>query len=264
MEIKELVESLASRVSMVENLGKTPIVVAPEDYRLNSMETYLDQPTRTRRKVVFVERHSFIDYCNVFRKDNSVTFCKRDGSGMSFMTVFDYDTPGVPSWASHDAKLELAFHPDYMLLKEKSDKWFDQEEFALFIEGNTHLFMNPTGADMLELAQELKGVKTCDFVSGKRLSNGRINLEYIEKVEARGVRHGLEVPESLELIVPIFDGQNPMPVKAAFRWRTSEGKVAFAYRLLSVLEERAAFEGVRMEIEAAFGKPSLQVAAFPQ
>lgn len=253
-----------------------PFLVMPEKTTVVDMEQNMPFPRMVRKNIMFVDSPSFLSYFKLF-KDSYLPrlFCKNDDEmGMEILCVFDYDGPGreqeghptsapQPMWNAHKASLQLAYHPDYKAIKDSENQWFSQQDFALFIEENTHLFQKPDGATMLEIAQHLKGVRNANWQSGKRLANGETKLEYIETIEARAVRSDLVVPELLTLVSPIYDGYETREYNADFRWRMEDGgKIVFSYRLLTKLVERNATEQVKLSIVKETGLPLYNVADF--
>lgn len=144
------------------------------------------------------------------------------------------------------------------------ESWFDQRQFALFVEQHIHVFRQPTGGEMLEIAQQLKGSRKADWKTGKRLSNGTTSLEYVETNVARSQSGELIVPEYLDMETPIFEGFEPKQIRAAFSWDMKNdgdgaGKVMFNFRLLTKLQEREAEEEVKQQIVDQTGQNILNV-----
>jgi len=246
-----------------------PFCVVPNDIKIISAEQFMPRPARMHKEIRFTEAGCFLDYYGAFKGNAAPRiFVMGDDAGMKFLSVFDYavapgvDTSVTPLWGDHRAYLELAYHPDYATLRSMSGRQMSQDAFALFVEENTHLFTNPTGADMLELAQELKGVRNASWQSGKRLANNQVRLEYIEDIQAKGVRNELIVPEYLEMATPIFKGFETQAIRAAFSWKMVGDKIEFSYRLLTRLAERQAVEEVKTKIATETLMPIYSVADF--
>lgn len=246
-----------------------PFVVVPNDIKALDVEKMMPRPQRMRQRIRFTEALGFIDYFQTFRPHaHPRLFVMGNDAGMRVASVFDYamapgkDHGATPMWGEHIAYLELAYAPDYAELRKRNAAWMSQDEFALFVEENTHLFVNPTGADMLELAQELKGVRNASWQFGKRQSNNAVRLEYLETVEARSVKGELMVPEYLEISTLIFNGYDAETFKAAFSWKMEGDKVKFSYRLLTKLAERKATEDVKNSIIKETKLPLYTVADF--
>lgn len=265
-------EAMISQQEILENItSERPFLIAPETMRVISVEEHLPAPSRVRKKIKFTDTKGFVDYFSLFKDSYKPRlFTMGTSAGMQTLCVFDYDEPGsatspgaLPQWNQHLSTLALAYHPDYATLKSKDNEFMKQEEFALFVEENLHLFTNPDSATMLELAQELKGKRNVGFQSGRRLANGETKLEFIETIEAKSTRGDVTVPEYLLMKTPIFDGYSEQEIKAAFRWRLDDGgRVFFAYRLLTKVAERKAVEEVKAEVSKAVNLPLYAVSTF--
>lgn len=257
-----------------------PFLIVPSGLKALDLEVHMPQPSRIRKTVNFTDADSFIAYVNEFKVGHAPQlFVKKNEFGMSIMCVFDYDVAGeivqeegkpdavryeVPQWNSHVAVLTLTYSLDYAELREKNDKFFDQEDFAEFVEENTHLFREPTGADMFELAQDLKITTNAHFKSQRRLSNGQVQLEYIENLQGSSAATGTEVkiPTLLKMNCAIFEGLDPVDFSAAFRFRKQSNSVAFKYKLMTKLQERDAHEAIRSLVSSATELNPLSVSTF--
>lgn len=263
--------------------ARIPFTLVPDGVKAIDFEKHMPEPRMIRKDVKFIDTPSFVSYFNLFKNSYMPRlFTKKDGLGMVILCVYDYDAPGndvlvpttvegetatktsmpQPKWNKHLATLSLAFHPDYKELRDLSGKWQSQDEFSLFIEANTHLFKTPDGATMLELAQDLKGVRNANWQSGKRLANGQVALSYIETIEAKSTRGEITVPEYLIMSSPIFDGYDPQDLKAAFSWTMDGNKVKFMFRLLTKLAEREAQDAVKVDVVKQTGLNLHHVSTF--
>lgn len=276
------IDEIASYLSAIRGSDiydtNAPFVVVPEGMKVLDLESLMPRPRRIRHAITFIDVDSFTRYFQDFR----VGYLPRlfgyiGANGLNIVGVIDYDVPAVvnadqegkvtganapiPAWNSHIAHLELAYHRDYATLKSMDGRMLTQQDFALFVEENLHLFQTPDSATMLEIAQELKGARNVSWKAGKRLSNGQVSLEYNESTTATTVRgHELEVPEYLVLTCPVYEGFPAHELRAAFRWHLSDdGKVSLGYRLLTKLVEREAEEEVKHAVIDVTQLPILAV-----
>lgn len=255
-----------------------PFLVGMKSMEVFNLEKHMPHPPRIRKDIRFIDAPSFLQYFQTYKESyNPMLFAASDASGLAIKAIFDYDVAGrivkqegqpdgyemaQPHWNDHVAYLHMSFTPDYKLLKDLSDKLMKQEEFAFFVEENLHLFSKPTGAEMLELAQELKGTQSVTWKHGKRLSNGETSLEYVETIDATSKAGDLKVPESITFKAAMFEGFEAKEIKAAFRFRFEAGKVTLGFKLLSKKEERDAEKEVRALIEAETNQILLNVSKF--
>lgn len=286
--VLELINKVADGI--VANKGETefsaekPFIIVPENYKVENMKEFaayidgrLPAPRRLHKRMRFVDVSSFLIYFEKFRKGhNPQLFHKVASDGMHVMGVFDYDEAGIGTeagvsdasatqtkWGDNVSFLKLAYSRDYQMLKGLDGKWFDQVEFALFVEENQHLFIQPDGATMFELAQELKGKQNVEWQSGKRLNNSSTQFQYLEKIDAQTVSGTpLEVPDYLLLRLPMYEGMADKDIKLAFRWKLHQGHIQFAYKLLTKVAERAAEDEVKQRITGTTNLDLLTVSSF--
>lgn len=254
-----------------------PFHVVPKCMGVIDVERFMPAPSKVRKSIDFTDQQSFLQYFTEFSQGCSPQlFTLTDKSGLKILCVFDFDQAGkhpnggtMPQWGMHVAQLSMKYHPDYAELRAIADKWFYQLEFSSWLEENLHIFVKPAGAEMLEMAQHLKGMRKVNFQSGTRLSNGEIAIEYVEEVKAVSHKGELIIPEYLEINTPLFEGYEAKNIKAAFHWRISDDKgeqdgnsVKFMVSLLTKLDERKAQEDVKLSISEATGKKLLSVSKF--
>ena len=278
--INKVADGIVANKGEHEFSAENPFVIVPEHYKVENMKEFaayidgrLPKPRRLHKRMRFVDVTSFLVYFQQFRVGHRPQlFHKVASDGMRVMGVFDYDvsanqeTDGAattPQWGDNVAFLGLAYSRDYQTLKNADGKWFDQVDFALFVEENQHLFVQPDGATMFELAQELKGKQNVEWQSGKRLSNSSTQFQFLEKIDAQTVNGTpIEVPDYLLMRLPMFEGMSDQEIKLAFRWKLHQGHIQFAYKLLTKVAERKAEDEVKQRITGTTSLDLLTVSSF--
>lgn len=159
---------------------------------------------------------------------------------------------GRAGWADHRVSLELVRTPAWQAWTGLDRKLLGQHEFAEHLEDRLVDVVNPSGADMLELAQTFQATIGVSFESSKQLASGERQLEYKETVESRAGRRGqLSIPRDFELGLVPFEGAEAYKVTARFRYRITDGALRVGYLLdrpedvlrLAFLDFVAAVEG---------------------
>ena len=164
----------------------------------------------------------------------------------------DLDTEGAAGWGDHRATLQLVTTQDWRDWTDNSGKMLPQTEFAEFVEQHLPNFVRPAAADMLELAQTIKGHTKVNFESSKRVKSGETAIEWREETTAAAGKKGaLEIPDTIDLGIQVYEGGTPYRLVARFRYRIGGGQLALGYVL-----ERAG--DVHRD---AFGQVVQQVAA---
>lgn len=276
-EAKNKLEVIVAHIAagiMNNTLAQSHFVAVPDNVSIKDIEHTLARPARIKSNYIFKDVASFDVYYGEHNNAGTRVFYKDDEHGLAVKAVFDHhfsskqrttDEPIVtqtPSWNSHTATLKLSYHEEYKRLLDGNGYGFSQLQFAEFVEDNLPLFNTPTGADMLEIAQELKGARKADFRAGKRLADGRVNFEYVEELSAKTVRGDINIPEDILFFSPIYEGEAPVLLPAKFRWRLDDsGKVSFLYKLMTDRIERQAREQLIASLSERLVRPILQLVA---
>lgn len=276
-QLLKAVDNLATKIAAINEAPfdkNKPFIALPEGYNVHNLNQYLtildsraDKPNTVQKEIRFNHVDSFLVYFNQFRAGHKPQlFTKTDDTGVQIMAIMDYDESSElgteAKWGDNKLYLALSFSRDYKAFRDKNNTWFTQEDFALFVEEYLHLFIKPEGAAMLEIAQHLKGTKNVQWQSGKSLRNGATQLEYIETVEAQNIRQSTEVPEYVELKMPMYEGFGLQDVKAALRWKLENKEIKFSFRLLTKQAEEKAENEVKESVKEGTGLPLLGVSDF--
>jgi uncharacterized protein YfdQ (DUF2303 family) len=130
-----------------------------------------------------------------------------------------------------------------------------QQQFAEHIEQGLVEIVEPAAAEMLEIAQHFQANTTASFQTSRLLSNGQVQLKYIEDVDAKGGAAGqLDIPSTFTLALQPFEGSDQYRVTARLRYRVAAGQLTIGYQLdrpRDVLQ--AAFDDVVNEIAETTG-----------
>lgn len=108
-----------------------------------------------------------------------------------------------------------------------------QEAFAEFLEEHLPDLQQPAGAEMLEIAQSIRGTNKAEFASGSRLSSGQRTFQYTEdtKVTA-GAKGTLVVPETFKIGIVPFEGAAGYNLNARLRFRIGrDSGLTLGYKL---------------------------------
>lgn len=206
-------------------------VRVPKDYDLKVFEQRRPNPEFIQQAVSLETAESFIDYFNRFCTKSSIITC--DIKKGQFSGYIDYHTPEQAAWKDHTCNFECKTTPEWNDWKSRSGMAMDQEKFAYFIEDHAEEIINPSSADMMEIALSLRAKKNINFNSGIRLHNGQVQLQYTETIKGEaGVKGQLEIPEIIDIGVKLFEGGSAYKMQARFRYRIKEGHLAMWYELI--------------------------------
>lgn len=212
-------------------------IMVPEGFRLEAAhDPYAQPPHIVRTKVVVDQRASLSAYVNRFSDIDRT------------ILIADYDAGEVRAWLDwhkgnkdmaseelspgpreHSCTLKLRQSEEFKRWAEMEDTFHGQAEFAAFLEENAVDVVDPEPAVLIEISRDLEGTQGVTFKSSTRLENGDRSFVYETETKARG---DIKVPREFVLSIPIYDGEAPMPLRCAFRWRLNGGvlQMGFVWR----------------------------------
>lgn len=249
----EALIDVGSALSEVRTAGDMPFVIVPHEYSVRSLEDLLPIPTRCRGTVKLRDAKSFIATVKRFSGDECQIY--GDLRVGSFVAVFNDHTPADPGWRDHRATFCCEQSVEWKRWTEADGKKMTQPVFAEFIEDNLPDIVDPVAATMLEISRTFEAKKKVAFQSSIRLSNGQHEFTYEESVSGTAAKGKLQIPESITLGLPVFDGGQPYAVEARLRYRIGDGgQLMLWFDLLRphrIIED--AIKAVVSEIETATG-----------
>lgn len=234
---------------LVELEGHEPFLAAHLGGRLvtKGLEEFAEAPYRQRGAFVADTPQGFVDYVLDHRQPGTGVFLRLQPP--SVHAVLDghtagrnaVDAPEVPGsfgglddagHGEHTATLQFLETPDWQAWVSNSGKLMPQVRFAEFIEDHAGVIIEPTAADMLEVATTFEARKSVEFVESTRLTSSTRGLTYKETSTAKAGEKGhLEVPEFIRLLLQPFRGAPTYEVRARFRYKIEDGKLAVGYVL---------------------------------
>lgn len=236
----ELVE-LGSLRARVQIIGGTPVIIAPEGYRITEFTELRDDPKRVRQSVTLHSLRSLIEYWQRHAVPGASALFA-DLAAARFVAVLDYHYSEFPGWCRHIATYSCPITPEWKAWKENDGVWMKQIAFAEFLEQNHPDIVTaaegdpqplPTAADMLEVARRLEAAKSATWAYGNNLSNGDAELRFVETTTTRAVLASVTVPERFDIGVALFQGGAHFRLRARFAYRIgTEGDLQMRYWLL--------------------------------
>lgn len=212
-------------------IGKTPVIVVPDDFKMLSLEAHLDTPTRKRGVTVLRDAASFIKLVTQEASLGSRIY----GSSQppKFVAVFN-DGAGVegPGWKDHRAVFDCPLSVEWKTWTDSNKKTMSQADFAQFIEDNVPDIVSPPAAAMLEISRTLEAKKKVEFASGIRLSNGQQELTYNEEIKGTAGKGKLEIPEIFSIGISVIEGGPRYQVECRLRYRIGDGSLLMWFDML--------------------------------
>ncbi len=217
------------------NGEQTPAFVVPAGHQIlipgqDQCEQWLARPFRKTADLLFADVDSFIRYFLEQREDRSRIFSVITDTSIAFRAVLDFHDD-KPSFKEHVAQVCLRPSKEFTDWTSHNGKQMTQGAFAQFLEEHADLFVDPKGADLLELVQNLEATGFTQVDSIIKLQNGTLRLRLNDEVSAKGTLAGMQVdlPSKLTVGIAPFLGVAPYQMTARLRYRLQERKVTFWY-----------------------------------
>lgn len=138
----------------------------------------------------------------------------------------------LPGHGDHRVTLGLVTSHQWQVWTAQDGKWLERQAFAEFIEDNAIDVVTPDSATMVEVAEGFHASTSAEFKDAQRLTSGEVKFRYEETINAAAGHNGeLEVPTEFTLAIPIFEGTDPIEVRAKFRYRLRTGNVTLGFKL---------------------------------
>lgn len=220
---------------------------------VNSFEKYLPAPRRPHGETVVTDTDSFIRLTAHLTKlfgEPSATAIFANVDRNSVTAILNHH-----DWKDHRVRLSLPFAPEWDLWNGSNNKLLRQQAFAELLQDGRAAIVNPSAADLMEIATTFRAKKNVSFESGVRLDNGDVSFEYTEETKASaGTKGQIAIPEKFELMIPVFLGGTLFPITADLRYRAEAGGLELGYRLDNPeMVLRAAFDTVLAQIGTDLG-----------
>ncbi|MDV5145889.1 DUF2303 family protein [Streptomyces sp. SBC-4] len=156
-----------------------------------------------------------------------------DADRLTVTAVLDAHTATSARWSGHRLTLSLRKTEAWAQWLEHDGRLMQQEQFAEFLEDHLPELLEPSAADMLEIAQSIQGATKAEFQSSTRLSSGQRQFAFVETLTAKAGQKGqLTIPEVFTIGLVPFEGSEGYKLTARFRYRLGrDGALTLGYKL---------------------------------
>lgn len=210
-----------------------PAVILPEGFSLKTLENTLAAPVRKRGTTVLNDAESFIAVVNDQKGGATRLFSTIDPP--TFTAVFNHHA-AHPGWCDHRAEYNAPLSPEWEAWTGADGDKMTQVQIAQFIENNLVDVVEPDGATLLEIREEVHGCAQ---------------------------KGQLSVPEQFVIGIPVFESGDKWRVDVRLRYRIEDGgKLTMWLELIrphKVIEQ--AVKELREQIAAQTELPILNGAA---
>jgi uncharacterized protein YfdQ (DUF2303 family) len=211
--------------------------VVPEGSEIKSLEDFQYPhgipPSRIKVTPSFADSESFCAYFNDFKGADGKFDSRIFGDPVQhrFHAILDYHSGMTPSYCSHQAVFAMKLSDQWRLWMQFNDTLIPQLTFAEFLEDNRMDIVEPDAATMLEIARDLEAHTEVNFNSKINTVNGAAVLLYEENITGKVANGRVEIPERFKISIPVYFGEAEQQIGARLRFRISDGKLKFQYKL---------------------------------
>ncbi|MDJ0460634.1 DUF2303 family protein [Streptomyces sp. H27-C3] len=212
-------------------------------------------PTRKRGTTTVRDAASFSAYFTKHANADSEIYA--DAERLTVTAVLDAHTGTEARWSGHRLTLTLRETEAWKQWTGRDGKLMDQETFAEFLEDHLPELLEPSAAEMLEIAQSFQATSKVDFQSASRLNSGQRQFQYVETGTAKAGQKGqLAVPETFVIGLVPFEGSDGYRLTARLRYRIGAAGLQLGYKLERPDEiRRNAFADVVNRIDGDIEQP---------
>lgn len=255
---------LAPKVLVNPITDGIPLVVlrdADGRERIEYIREHFDAPRRKKGTVKLHDAESLFNYWTIHATDASSIYGNIEPA--KFTAIFDDHKKSAPDYRQHRAEFALNHSREFQIWSGKNRKEFESNDsFALWLEDQLPDIVNPTGAEMLEIALNFRVNTNAQYAKATRLQDGHVELLYNNNVEGSSSVNAqkVRIPEQFEISIPIYAGINAKAynLSARLRYKLSGSKLSLWYELIrphKVVEQ--AFADLLTEIQTTCKRPVL-------
>ncbi|MEU0978499.1 DUF2303 family protein [Streptomyces griseus] len=187
-------------------------------------------PIRKTGTTTVRDAASFHAYFEKHADDDTEVYA--DSDRLTVTAVLDAHQAEAPRFGDHVLRLALRETEAWKQWAARDGNLVDQEQFAEFIEDHLPELLEPSAADMLEIAQSFQAASKVDFQSANRLASGQRQFQYVETSTAKAGQKGqLSVPETFTIGLVPFEGSEGYRLTARLRYRIGQNGLLLGFKL---------------------------------
>lgn len=207
-------------------------------------------PTSIAAHVECDTLQSLADYVERYESLGMVVFASMRGVRACLDYSVEFEEIGN---SQHTANFAINTTPEWRAWSAISGRPMHQRSFAEFIEEHLDEIASPPAADVLTVANTLRGKRNIEWSNVADLANGDKSLVWEEKSDAKSAGD-IRVPSKITLRIPIYQGaeeETTYEVTALFRYRIADGKLTYEVKLLKTERLlKLAFERIVEQLQA--------------
>lgn len=246
---------------IVERADGRAYAFVPEGFTLKDISDPNALPPHIQQRVTVDDADSLIAYANRFSDRRSVIIADLDSLKIGVELDWHSQNQGdgsllQPGPCKHVATLVMRQSEEFKRWAAMENRLHDQAEFAEFLDENSSDIVDPAPSVFIEIARDLEATVGVNFKAGNRLENGDRSFRYETETRTKG---DVVIPTRFKLEIPIFFGEEPTIIEAAFRFRPNPDglKLGFVWRRVDFVRQ-AQFRQIAYRVAEETGLPVFQ------
>lgn len=237
---------LGRRMALIE---RTPVVVDDQTtgtkriyvptpdggWQPDDISDRLPTPRRLVQNVKVTDAQGFLAYLTQFGLPLQTVVFRQppmlEVDHCGFLAAIDYHlSPSTPSWMKHTATFKMRYTQAWADWLKSHNVLMSQTDFAQFLEDRIPEIeaTSMTAATIVEMARSFEALTNVQFKSVVSERDGSRKLTYAEDVTPGS----MPLPEGFSIVVPPFEGSEPVLVKARIRYQIAGGVLKLKYMLI--------------------------------
>lgn len=240
--MEKLFDAARGSIGVTKFSDEHALALLPEGFNVRDLREMLPPPPRPQERIELLTVDSFAEYVLKFGQPSTAAFA--DETKAEYRAVLDYHSgPGVRGHCDHVALYKCPPSPEWKAWTQNDGKPLAQAEFARFIENNLPDMLNPSAAEMLQMAISIAVKKDASFAQDIRLANGQVQLRYEETIRGTSNAGDLTIPDHFRISIPVFLDRERQPIDCRLRYRIDGAKLVIWHEI--VRRELVYLEAVR-------------------
>ena len=222
-----------------------PFVALPDSLSVHSLLRHRNRPPRVVQSVTVNTPASFVGYCKQYgTKDSHVYIGGVNPLAISAVLNHHADSNADGAqWGDHVVNLATSTTPEYKAWSGANKKWFDQLDFADFLQDHISDVIQPAAGDLLSLVLNFQDKRNTTVSSAVNLLNGSVQFTLDEQAEGQNGRTLIAVPR--EIIVqfqPYQFHDGVIALTGLFGYRVRDGKLTMQVRFPTFEQDMTEFD----------------------
>ena len=248
-----VVADLATQATEAEVIKPGEVYVLADGLghvRVEDTDKYAATPRHVEAHRQVTDAASFVAYVNRHKTPGSEVYAHIPTSNVVAIIDSHEGTDKDPGWQKHRLTLALEKSKAWLAWEAADGKLVTQETFADFLDDRYLDVIEPSAAQMIDIARTFQAKTKVDFTSAVRETSGDVHIGYVEETAAKAGQKGdIEIPSKIQLALRPYVGGPIYSIWASFRYRLNGGDLRLGFkpeRPENVLE--AAFADIVTEI----------------